>query len=91
MSVLLLTGVPGSGKTTVLRRAAATLRERWRLGGFYTEEIREAGVARRGGEFIVEVKRRPDAELRTLTRATRDAAPAAIADWVARHARRRRA
>src|SRR6185503_8472150 len=35
MSVLLLTGPPGSGKTTALRRAAERLRER-RLGGFYT-------------------------------------------------------
>ena len=39
MSVLLLTGPPGSGKTTALRRAAERLRGR-RLGGFYTEEIR---------------------------------------------------
>lgn len=43
---LLLTGRPGVGKTTALRRAAAPLTGR-RLGGFYTEEIREAG-ARRG-------------------------------------------
>jgi nucleoside-triphosphatase len=177
VSVLLLTGVAGSGKTTAMRRAADTLGEWWRLGGFYTEEIREAGVrrgfravtfdgstrdlarvdlagparvgrygvdmtvmdalagtlrpdrrvdvwlvdeigkmeclssrfvvamrdlldgetpivatiARAGGGFIAEVKRRPDAELRTLTRATRDAAPAAIVEWVARHVRRRQA
>ncbi|HET7343442.1 MAG TPA: nucleoside-triphosphatase [Methylomirabilota bacterium] len=46
MSVLLLTGRPGSGKTTALRRAAERLAGR-RLGGFYTEEIR-----RRGGERL---------------------------------------
>jgi nucleoside-triphosphatase len=44
--ILLLTGVPGVGKTTVLRRVAAQLTGR-RLSGFYTEEIREAG-GRRG-------------------------------------------
>ena len=169
MSALFLTGPPGSGKTTALRRAAAeALRGGWRVGGFYTEEIREAGVRRgfraitldgetrdlarvdmrgparvgrygvdvgvmdalaatlrpdprvdawfvdeigkmeclaprfvaamralldagvpvvatialRGGGFIAEVKRRPDVELRTLGRATRDAAPAGIADWL---------
>jgi len=41
-SVLLLTGVPGVGKTTVIQRVAALLREE-RPGGFYTEEIRERG------------------------------------------------
>lgn len=43
--VLLLTGVPGVGKTTVIRRVAERLRSR-RLAGFYTEEIREHGVRR---------------------------------------------
>jgi nucleoside-triphosphatase len=41
-----------------------------------------ATIALRGGGFIAEVKRRPDVELRTLGRATRDAAPAGIADWL---------
>jgi nucleoside-triphosphatase len=40
---LLLTGVPGSGKTTALRSVAARLEGR-RLGGFYTEEIRRRSV-----------------------------------------------
>jgi nucleoside-triphosphatase len=44
--VLLLTGPPGSGKTTALRRALAALDDRWSLAGFYTEEIRTAGVRR---------------------------------------------
>jgi nucleoside-triphosphatase len=41
-TILLLTGTPGIGKTTLIRRVASELSE-YRLGGFYTEEIREAG------------------------------------------------
>jgi len=41
--ILLLTGTPGIGKTTLIRRVASQLAE-YRLGGFYTEEIREAGL-----------------------------------------------
>ncbi|MFQ6022133.1 MAG: NTPase [Acidiferrobacterales bacterium] len=40
--VLLLTGAPGVGKTTVIRRVADSLAGR-RLAGFYTEEIRADG------------------------------------------------
>jgi len=43
--VLLLTGTPGIGKTTVIRRAADRLRDKG-LRGFYTEEIRERGERR---------------------------------------------
>ncbi len=43
--MLLLTGVPGVGKTTVIRHLAAQLAGR-RVGGFYTEEIREGGQRR---------------------------------------------
>jgi nucleoside-triphosphatase len=43
---LLLTGVPGVGKTTVIRRVAAGL-SGWRVRGFTTEEIRVGG--RRAG------------------------------------------
>ncbi|MGU7770420.1 nucleoside-triphosphatase [Burkholderia sp. MR1-5-21] len=46
-SVLLLTGVPASGKTTVICRLAAALQD-WRLGGFYTAEIRSSGGERLG-------------------------------------------
>ena len=46
---LLLTGRPGVGKTTVIRSAVAQLGAR--AGGFYTEEIREAG--RRTGFRLV--------------------------------------
>ena len=41
--VLLITGMPGVGKTTVIRRVAERLRG-VRVGGFYTEELREAGA-----------------------------------------------
>lgn len=40
--ILLLTGVPGAGKTTVLRRVAELLAGR-PVRGFLTEEIREGG------------------------------------------------
>jgi nucleoside-triphosphatase len=43
--VLLLTGRPGVGKTTLIRRVAASLAGQ-HLGGFYTEEIRVAGERR---------------------------------------------
>src|SRR5438067_316363 len=45
MSVLLLTGRPGAGKTTALRHAVDLLHGR-RVAGFYTEEIRERGQRR---------------------------------------------
>lgn len=43
--VLLLTGQPGAGKTTVVRAVAAALGDR-RVGGFYTAEIRVRGERR---------------------------------------------
>ena len=48
--VLLLTGTPGIGKTTVIRRAADRLKDKG-LRGFYTEEIREKGE-RRGFRLV---------------------------------------
>ena len=42
VSVYLLTGSPGTGKTTVIRQAVAGLEKK--AGGFYTEEIRSGGV-----------------------------------------------
>lgn len=167
--VLLLTGLPGAGKTTVLCKLAAALAGR-RLGGFYTEEIRVAGerrgfravtfdgaeavmahvdfrgphrvgkygvdvavidrlaesaltvrptvdvylvdeigkmeclsrtfvttmralldsrapvlatIARRGDDFIREVKQRPDAELWEVTRGNRDVLPGRAEAWLA--------
>lgn len=46
---LLLTGIPGVGKTTVIRRVAEGLGD-LKPGGFYTEEIRKFGV-RQGFEL----------------------------------------
>ncbi len=43
--ILLLTGPPGVGKTTALRRVAAGLQGR-AISGFYTEELREGGQRR---------------------------------------------
>jgi nucleoside-triphosphatase len=48
--VLLITGAPGIGKTTVIRRIADELRNKG-LRGFYTEEIREKGE-RRGFRMV---------------------------------------
>lgn len=46
---ILLTGAPGSGKTTLIRRIVAQLDRP--AGGFYTKEIRERGT-RRGFEIV---------------------------------------
>jgi nucleoside-triphosphatase len=48
--ILLLTGDPGVGKTTLMGRLLAALRER-RVGGFTTEEVREGG-RRAGFRFV---------------------------------------
>lgn len=40
--ILLLTGTPGIGKTTLICKVASQLSQ-YRIGGFYTEEIREGG------------------------------------------------
>jgi nucleoside-triphosphatase len=39
----LLTGAPGAGKTTLIKRVIETI-DRERAGGFYTEEVREHGT-----------------------------------------------
>src|SRR5947208_16339677 len=46
---ILLTGHPGCGKTTLIKRVVSNLPQR--AGGFYTEEIRERGT--RAGFKIV--------------------------------------
>jgi nucleoside-triphosphatase len=47
---ILLTGLPGCGKTTVVSRVVDRLAQR-RLAGFYTREIRERG-SRKGFEAV---------------------------------------
>lgn len=46
---LLLTGAPGTGKTTIIREALAEAKVK--AGGFYTQEIRQQG-ARQGFEIV---------------------------------------
>ncbi len=48
--ILLITGIPGIGKTTVLRKVTERLGD-VRVCGFYTEELREQGI-RRGFRLI---------------------------------------
>jgi len=50
MRAILLTGPPGIGKTTVIRGLAERLKG-YRLGGFYTAELRESGE-RRGFRLV---------------------------------------
>jgi nucleoside-triphosphatase THEP1 len=49
--ILLLTGVPGIGKTTIIKSVAKRFKGK-RLSGFYTEEIREHGE-RRGFRLVI--------------------------------------
>jgi len=42
-----------------------------------------ATVALLGGGFVEEVKRRPDVELRNITRSNRDGMPAQVLEWLA--------
>lgn len=52
---LLITGKPGSGKTTLCRRIIDALRGRYKIGGMLTEEIKESGV--RKGFRVVDLAR----------------------------------
>ena len=47
---ILITGLPGVGKTTLIKKMGETLKD-LRPAGFYTAEIREAGI-RKGFELI---------------------------------------
>lgn len=48
-----VTGPPGCGKTTLIRRVVEQLREKLNIGGIYTEELREGGERR--GFAIVDI------------------------------------
>ncbi len=82
--VLLLAGVPGVGKTTVIRKVAASLRDR-RLGGFYTEEIRVRGERRgfRAVTFDGEARDMARVELRGARRVGKYGVDVAAVDAVA--------
>lgn len=67
-SLLLVTGPPGVGKTTALRKVCGTLQE-WLMRGFWTEEVRSHGV--RQGFRLVTL----DGESCTIADARRSGAP----------------
>lgn len=46
---ILLTGAPGTGKTTIIQQAVNTIKRK--AGGFYTQEIRDKGK-RKGFEIV---------------------------------------
>ena len=50
-SHILITGLPGVGKTTLIRKLAERLTE-YRPAGFYTEEIRDAQGVREGFRLV---------------------------------------
>jgi nucleoside-triphosphatase len=51
---VLITGLPGCGKTTLCRKVMQTLKNRYKIGGILSEEIREAG--KRKGFKIIDIK-----------------------------------
>jgi len=82
-TALLLTGRPGVGKTTVVRRVAEKLKPR--PGGFYTEEVREKGERRgfRALTFDGEVSLIADVEFRGTLRVGRYGVDVAAIDRLA--------
>ncbi len=52
---LAITGRPGSGKTTLVKRLVEALRDHVAVGGIYTQELRDA-LGRRVGFQIVDVQ-----------------------------------
>ncbi|XP_065086655.1 cancer-related nucleoside-triphosphatase isoform X2 [Ochlerotatus camptorhynchus] len=53
MSLILITGMPGVGKTTIVRNLGAELQKRViQFDGFYTEELRSATGERSGFDII---------------------------------------
>ncbi len=89
-TVLLLTGVPGIGKTTVIKCLAARLTG-LPIAGFYTEEIREGKsrvgfrlIGLHGGGFIEDVKQQPGSELWEVNRENRNGMVEEVLAWLER-------
>ncbi|XP_037721930.1 nucleoside-triphosphatase THEP1 [Drosophila subpulchrella] len=54
LTTVLITGPPGVGKTTLIRKICSNLRDKKHLlQGFYTEEVRGEGVSQRIGFDVV--------------------------------------
>ncbi|KFB44453.1 AGAP005921-PA-like protein [Anopheles sinensis] len=68
MAVILVTGMPGVGKTTILRRIGDELgRRNVPVAGFYTEEVRDSASGERTGFDVVTFsgQRAPLAKIQT--------------------------
>ncbi|XP_062542607.1 cancer-related nucleoside-triphosphatase homolog isoform X2 [Armigeres subalbatus] len=74
MTLILITGMPGVGKTTIVRNLGLELQKRKiPLDGFYTEELRNASGERSGFDIVTfDGKRAPLARVSDTTKNSRD-------------------
>lgn len=52
---ILITGLPGVGKTTVIKKLCNRLSQKYTVVGFYTEEIRDNQTYERVGFRLVDI------------------------------------